>query len=74
MSYAMRPCTLLRSAFKTQLPRTFSRGISQKTYTLNNGSKLPAIGYGTFQDKDQQESAVFKALNAGYGHIDTAKV
>lgn len=65
---------LLRSATKGQLPRIFARGISQKTYTLNNGTKLPAIGFGTFQDKEQQESAVFNALNAGFRHIDTAKV
>ncbi|KAL1614466.1 hypothetical protein SLS54_009724 [Diplodia seriata] len=33
---------------------------------------MPAIGFGTFQDKDKQESAVYHALNAGFRHIDTA--
>ncbi|KAJ4364949.1 hypothetical protein N0V83_008565 [Neocucurbitaria cava] len=56
------------------LYRASTRCISQKTYTLNNGVKLPAIGFGTFQDKEQQESAVYNALNAGFRHIDTAKV
>lgn len=56
------------------LPRISSRHISQKTYTLNNGTKLPAIGFGTFQDKEQQEVAVYNALTAGFKHIDTAKV
>lgn len=56
------------------VPRACSRFVSQKVYVLNNGTKLPAIGFGTFQDKAQQEGAVYDALNAGFRHIDTAKV
>ena len=41
---------------------------------LNNGEGLPAIGFGTWQDKDSQEGAVREALKAGYRHIDTARI
>jgi len=41
---------------------------------LNTGAAIPAIGFGTWQDKDAQEKAVTEALNAGYRHIDTARV
>ena len=44
------------------------------TFTLNTGAKIPAIGFGTWQDKDAQEGAVREALKAGYRHIDTARV
>ncbi|KZM18468.1 Alcohol dehydrogenase (NADP(+)) [Ascochyta rabiei] len=42
--------------------------------TLNTGAKIPAIGFGTWQDKNAQEPAVAKALKAGYRHIDTARI
>lgn len=42
--------------------------------TLNTGAKIPAIGFGTWQDKDAQEPAVTHALKAGYRHIDTARI
>ncbi|KAG8533279.1 uncharacterized protein KY384_002062 [Bacidia gigantensis] len=41
---------------------------------LNTGANIPAIGFGTWQDKDEQEDAVISALKAGYRHIDTARV
>ena len=41
---------------------------------LNTGATIPAIGFGTWQDKDAQEDAVYEALKAGYRHIDTARV
>lgn len=46
----------------------------EDTYTLNNGVKIPIIGFGTWQtpDGDVAEHAVESALNAGYRHIDTA--
>jgi len=46
------------------------------TYTLNNGIKIPAIGFGTWQIEDGAPAynAVAEALNAGYIHIDTAAV
>jgi len=47
---------------------------SQTKFKLNTGAQIPAIGFGTWQDKDAQEDAVAIALNAGYRHIDTARV
>lgn len=41
------------------------------SFKLNTGASIPAVGFGTWQDKDAQEKAVTEALNAGYRHIDT---
>jgi alcohol dehydrogenase (NADP+) len=43
------------------------------THKLNTGVTIPAIGFGTWQDKDDQEKAVTEALKAGFLHIDTAR-
>ncbi len=41
--------------------------------TLNNGVKIPQLGFGVFQiDPDDTVSAVSTALEVGYRHIDTA--
>lgn len=45
----------------------------RRTYTLNTGDKIPAIGLGTWQSKPAEvQAAVEAALRAGYRHIDTA--
>lgn len=43
-------------------------------YKLNNGVKIPIIGFGTWQTPDGQvaEESVLAALKSGYRHIDTA--
>ena len=43
---------------------------------LNNGEKIPVVGFGTWQtpDGDVAEKSVIEALKAGYRHIDTAAV
>jgi diketogulonate reductase-like aldo/keto reductase len=41
---------------------------------LNTGAEIPLLGFGTWQDKDEQYDAVTTALKAGYRHIDTARV
>lgn len=43
--------------------------------TLNNGVKIPIIGFGTFQitDKEECEKSVVSAIDAGYRLIDTAQ-
>ncbi|MEK3826589.1 aldo/keto reductase [Paenibacillus sp. FSL K6-1558] len=48
----------------------------QDTTTLNNGVKMPWLGFGVFKVKDGDEvvSAVKTAIEAGYRSIDTAKV
>lgn len=44
-----------------------------KTFTLNTGDKIPAIGLGTWQSKPNEvRDAVKIALKKGYRHIDTA--
>lgn len=40
----------------------------------SRSAQIPAIGFGTWNDKDAQEEAVLKALKAGYRHIDTARI
>lgn len=45
-----------------------------KYAVLNNGVKMPVIGYGVFQIDDQKvcQRAVEDAIEVGYRHIDTA--
>ena len=48
--------------------------IRNEFFTLNNGIKIPAIGFGTWQvaDGDEGYFACLNALKCGYRHIDTA--
>ncbi|MFJ4832671.1 aldo/keto reductase [Streptomyces sp. NPDC088747] len=47
--------------------------ISIPEHTLNDGSKIPALGLGTYpMDDAQAEQAVGKALEIGYRLVDTA--
>lgn len=45
-----------------------------ETFKLNDGTNIPAIGFGTFQIPvdDSTYQAVSDALKFGYHHIDTA--
>ncbi|KAJ5666012.1 Glycerol 2-dehydrogenase (NADP(+)) [Penicillium maclennaniae] len=46
-----------------------------KTFTLNNGVKIPAVGFGTFASegsKGETYNAVMCALRTGYRHLDCA--
>lgn len=45
-----------------------------ETVTLNNGIKMPVVGFGVFQvpDKSQCRQAVIDAVSSGYRLIDTA--
>ncbi|CRK09278.1 hypothetical protein BN1723_009025, partial [Verticillium longisporum] len=46
---------------------------TSRTFTLNTGDKLPAVGLGTWQSKPNEvKHAVEAALRQGYRHIDTA--
>ncbi|SHH73353.1 aldo/keto reductase [Clostridium grantii] len=44
-------------------------------YTLNNQTKIPCVGYGTWQmpNDDTGYQALLTAFEAGYSHIDTAE-
>ncbi|KZZ91253.1 NADPH-dependent D-xylose reductase [Ascosphaera apis ARSEF 7405] len=47
--------------------------MASKTYTLNSGYKIPAIGLGTWLSKPNEvEKAVEVALKNGYRHVDGA--
>lgn len=47
--------------------------VTSKTFTLNTGDKIPAIGLGTWQSSPNAvRDAVRIALQKGYRHIDTA--
>jgi diketogulonate reductase-like aldo/keto reductase len=40
--------------------------MSSKTIQkLNTGAAIPALGFGTWQNKEEQEEAVLEALKAG---------
>ncbi|KXH68800.1 aldehyde reductase [Colletotrichum salicis] len=63
-------------ALQAALPKQQLRNVSTRSvqWELNTGAKIPAIGFGTFQDADAQEEAVKTALKVGFRHIDTARV
>lgn len=45
-----------------------------KYVTLNNGVKIPQLGYGVYQvDPTEAERCVNDALGAGYRMVDTAQ-
>jgi diketogulonate reductase-like aldo/keto reductase len=48
--------------------------IKNEYFVLNNGVRIPAIGFGTWQVAYGEEAynSCLWALKAGYGHIDTA--
>lgn len=56
--------------------RPYTRFISTRATrrTLNTGAKIPALGFGTFQDPDSQVDTVCRALKNGMRLIDTARV
>lgn len=46
-----------------------------RTFTLNTGAIIPAVGLGTWQSKPNEvKNAVEVALKAGYRHIDAALI
>jgi diketogulonate reductase-like aldo/keto reductase len=48
---------------------------SQSTFTLNTGTKIPAVGFGTWQTAPHEVTkAVEIALRCGYRHIDCAAI
>lgn len=45
------------------------------TFTLNTGSKIPVVGFGTWQAAPHEvEKAVEVALKEGYRHLDCAAI
>lgn len=59
----------------TMATNTSQQTLSSRTYTLNTGAKIPAVGFGTFANegaKGETYAAVTKALDVGYRHLDCA--
>lgn len=50
-------------------------GINMEYVTLNNGVKMPILGYGVYQvpDLEECEKCVLDAISIGYRSIDTAQ-
>lgn len=48
----------------------------EDSFTLNNGYKIPCIGFGTWQTPEGETAlnAVKEAIKLGYKHIDTAAI
>jgi diketogulonate reductase-like aldo/keto reductase len=46
--------------------------IGENGFILENGVELPFVGYGTY--KVTEEKIILDALNAGYRHLDTARM
>lgn len=55
-------------------PQTRTVATLNTKFKLNTGAEIPAVGFGTWQDRDAQEDAVTECLKAGYKHIDTARM
>ena len=49
-------------------------GKPSDVFTLQNGTEIPCLGFGTWRARDGEEAygSVLAALRAGYRHIDTA--
>lgn len=62
-----------RDTLPHRVRQTYSLTPSRKTFKLNTGDSIPAIGLGTWQSQPGEVGkAVEAALRAGYRHIDTA--
>jgi diketogulonate reductase-like aldo/keto reductase len=48
--------------------------LSQTYHPLNNGARIPAIGFGCAADGSEQYDKILHALKVGYRSIDTAEM
>lgn len=69
-----KPLFPARAARCKQLTSVRTVATRATQYTLNTGAKIPALGFGTFQDPESQEDTVCQALQKGMRLIDTARV
>lgn len=69
-----KPLFSARAARCKQLTSVRTVATRATQYTLNTGAKIPALGFGTFQDPESQEDTVCQALQKGMRLIDTARV
>jgi alcohol dehydrogenase (NADP+) len=71
--FARSPRLSSASSRITQVSSHIQQRNMATAHKLNTGASIPALGFGTWQDKEDQEKAVTAALDAGYRHIDTAR-
>lgn len=66
----------LKPKIETERKRKKMEMTIQSTARLNNGVEIPFLGLGVFQSPpgETTRKAVLYALEAGYRHIDTAKI
>ena len=52
-----------------------SSSVLQSTLKLSTGADLPLVGFGTWRSAPKDtENSVYTALQAGYRHIDCARI
>lgn len=71
------PLIATRVSFRAESRFPSNQPRQSRQYTelsLNTGARIPALGFGTWQDGEAQEQAVLKALQTGYRHIDGARM
>ncbi|ASQ31273.1 aldo/keto reductase [Campylobacter avium LMG 24591] len=62
------------AAFNPLVAKNNNKGNTMQTITLNNGVKMPILGYGVYQiDAKETQRCVEDALEVGYRLIDTAQ-
>jgi 2,5-diketo-D-gluconate reductase A len=60
---------------RAKTKKGFTMSIQIPQVTLNNGVRMPILGFGVFQvPAEETEKVVTDALAAGYRHLDTAAV
>ena len=65
---------MILSNFAAQTKHKTEKGEIMNTITLNNGVKMPQMGYGVYQVNPAEcERCVLDAISAGYRLIDTAQ-
>lgn len=64
----------MKSSKKYRFKNMKIRRIKMEYVTLNNGVKMPVLGYGVYQTPlEDTEKCVLDAIHAGYRSIDTAQ-
>lgn len=75
MTHWILPASLISPHTPTQDNIEIASMALNRTFTLNTGAKIPAVGFGTWQAAPHEvEKAVEIALKSGYRHIDCAAI
>ena len=61
-------------AIKTNAAKKKAEREQKRNFTLSNGVKIPAVGYGTYLSTENNgKQTILDAFEAGYRYIDTAR-